>query len=124
MDEVFSPVMFIVDGEIARFVTHIIRGLDYEERPGASLEAIAAGVAEGDYLTHAATLANMRGDFQSDLFPRMGLDAWRAAGSPSFQDRAKGKVRELIASHDFRLPPGVQADVERIYEEAVRFARR
>ncbi len=121
MDEVFSPAMFIVDGEIARFVTHVIRGLDYDEREDASYEAIARGVAEGDYLMAEATLANMRQDFESDLFPRMSLDAWRAASSPSFREKARAKAKELIASHDFRLPPDVQAAVDAVYSEAVEF---
>ncbi|MHC5033983.1 MAG: trimethylamine methyltransferase family protein [Planctomycetota bacterium] len=122
MDEVFSPVMFVVDYEIARFVTHIIRGLDYDDRPDVSYEAIAQGVAEGNYFLHESTLANMRQDFDSDVFPRLRLESWRAAGCPSWHEKAKEKARALIASHDFALPPDVQKDVDAVYEEAVAFA--
>jgi trimethylamine:corrinoid methyltransferase-like protein len=123
MDEVFSPVMFVVDREIARFVTHIVAGVDYDETDGASYEAIAEGVAEGTYLMHEATLANMREDFRSDLFPRMSLDGWRAAGALSVRQKAKEKVRELIDSHDHALPPDVRQDVDDIWREAEQFAR-
>lgn len=121
MDEVFSPVMFIVDREIARFITHIIRGVDYDGRPDAALEAIAAGVAEGNFFMHETTLANMRQDFQSKLFPRVSLDAWRAAGSPSVRQKAKEEVRALIEGHKLSLPAGVQQEVDAVYAEAVSF---
>ncbi len=120
MDEVFSPVMFVVDREIARFITHVVRGIDYDERPDAAVEAIAAGVAEGNYFMHETTLANMRQDFQSNLFPRLPLDAWRAAGSPSVREKAKEEVLKLIAAHDHALPADVQRDVDAVYGEAVR----
>jgi trimethylamine--corrinoid protein Co-methyltransferase len=123
MDEVFSPVMFIVDREIARFITHIIRGVDYDERPDAAVEAIAAGVAEGSFLMHESTLANMRQDFQSNLFPRLPLNAWRAAGSPSVRQKARQEALTLIDGHSFSLPPQAQKDVDAVYEEAVRAVR-
>ncbi len=122
MDEVFSPVMFVVDREIARFITHVVRGIDYDERPDAAVEAIAAGVAEGNYFMHETTLANMRQDFQSNLFPRLPLDAWRAAGSQSVRQKAKEEVLKLVVAHDHALPAAVQRDVDAVYEEAVRAA--
>ncbi len=122
-DEVFSPVMFVVDREIARFVTHIIRGVDYEERDDAAFEAIARGVSDGDYMMHEETLANMREDFHSDIFPRMGLGAWKNAGRPTVRERAAEKIEDLIAAHDFELPPGVQEDVDAVYNEAVELVQ-
>ncbi|MFW6189632.1 MAG: trimethylamine methyltransferase family protein [Planctomycetota bacterium] len=119
MDEVFSPVMFVIDREIARFVTHVIDGVEYDETPDASFEAIREGVAEGNYFTHEATLRNMRQDFDSDILPRMNLDGWRRAGARTVRERAKVRVRELIDSHQFALSTEVQRDVDRIYEEAV-----
>lgn len=119
LDEVFSPVLFIVDQEMARYVTHIIQGIDYDEGVDASYEAIVQGVAEGNYFMHDSTLANMRKDFDSDIFPRLRLESWRAAGCPSWRDKAQEKVKELIESHDFALPDDVQAEVDRIYQQAV-----
>jgi len=123
LDEVFCPVMFIVDQEIARFITHIIRGVDYDERPDAAYEAIRSGVAEGNYFMHEATLANMRQDFASDIFPRMSLGSYRGAGSPSFARKAKDRALALIGSHDSRPPDGVMEEVERIYGKAVERVR-
>jgi len=123
LDEVFCPVTFIVDQEIARFITRIIRGVGYDERPDAAYEAIARGVAEGHYLMHESTLANMRQDFDSCIFPRLSLGTWKAAGRPSFEQRAKERVRALIESHDFRLADNVMDEVERIYNKAVERVR-
>ena len=120
MDEVFSPVMFVVDRGIARYITKIVQGVDYVDDADAAVEAIAAGVAEGNFFMAEATLANMRQDFQSKLFPRTSLDAWRAAGSPTVRQKAKEEAQALIDSHDFRLPAAVQRDVDAVYAEAVR----
>ncbi len=119
-DEVFSPVMFVLDREIARFITYIVRGIDYD--PGESTrDMIARGVSEGNYLIHESTLANMRKDFRSDLFPRLSLDGWRAAGSQSVRQKAKTRARELIESHSFALPDAVRQEVNAVYNEAVQF---
>ncbi len=120
MDEVFSPVMFVVDREIARYVTHIIRGLDYDGTEGAALRIIREGVEEGDFLMHPSTLENMRGDFESDILPRISLDRWRAEGEETVRERAARRAEELIQSHDFTLPPEYAEAVEAVYAEAVR----
>ena len=120
MDEVFSPVMFIVDREIARFITKIVQGVDYVDEVDAAVQAIAEGVAEGNFFMHESTLANMRQDFQSTLFPRVSLDTWRAAGSPSVRQKAREAAQALIQGHSYCLPPDVQREVDAVYAEAVR----
>jgi trimethylamine--corrinoid protein Co-methyltransferase len=120
-DQVFSPVMFVVDREIARFVTHLVRGVDYEGEVDAA-EAIAEGVREDGFWIHEKTLEHMRDGFESDLFPRLSLDAWRAAGEPSARQTAKECVEELIESHDFSLTDRVQAEIDEIYRRAVQAA--
>lgn len=121
--EVFSPAQFVIDFEIARYVTHIVRGLAYDDRPGASLEVIRDVGSGGQYLTHPTTLAGFREFFESDLFPRTNLEQWRAAEEPDVWRTAADKAREMIESYDRPpLSPSVQEEIDRIYAEAEAYA--
>ena len=118
MDEIFSPALFVIDQEIARFLTHIVRGIGWDEREGLSLETIAEVGPGGEFLSHQTTLETFRELFNSSLFRRMGVNKWRAAGEPSVEAQAVARAKELIASHNYALPAGVQAEIDRIYAEA------
>ncbi|MCY3021982.1 MAG: trimethylamine methyltransferase family protein [Planctomycetota bacterium] len=124
MDEIFSPALFVIDQEIARFLTHIVRGIGWDEREGLSFDTIAEVGRGGEFLSHPTTLETFRGLFSSGLFRRMGVSKWRAAGEPSVEKLAIARAKELIASHNFALPPKVQAEVNRIYAQAERRAAR
>jgi trimethylamine--corrinoid protein Co-methyltransferase len=124
MDEVFSPALFVIDREIARFITHILKGVAWDETPGAASEIIAEGVEEGEFLSHPTTLDLFRELFQSDLFRRMSLNKWRAEGAKEVEQLALERARELIASHRYELPAGARAEIARIYLEAERHAGR
>lgn len=120
MDEVFSPGMFVIDREIARFITHIVRGLSYDDSTSAA-DLIAAVGPGGNYMADGSTIDHMRELFESDLFRRTSLDQWRREGEPDVERAAVEKARQLIASHDFRLPDGAQAEIDAIYSEAERY---
>jgi trimethylamine:corrinoid methyltransferase-like protein len=119
MDEVFSPAQFVLDFEIARYVTHILRGLAYDETPGAALKIIREVGEGGQYIMHDSTLDGFRDLYESELMPRTSVDQWRAAGEPSLLGKARQKARDMIASYDRPpLPDDVQSELDRIYAEA------
>lgn len=122
MDEVFSPAQFVIDLEIARFVNHLIKGIDYYDESNMAFETIASVGPHGDYLTHPTTLEGMAKLFESDLFPRDRVETWLANGSPDPWDKAVEKVNALIASHDYALIPAVQEELDRIYAQATAYA--
>ncbi|MDO8684470.1 MAG: trimethylamine methyltransferase family protein [Armatimonadota bacterium] len=121
MDEVFSPAMFIIDREIARFITHIIKGVSFDSAISAA-ELIAEVGPGGNFMAHDTTIKLMRTLFESDLFPRTNLDQWRAAGEPDVETVAVAKAKELIDSHDFRISDSVQSELDAIYAEAEKYA--
>lgn len=122
-DEVFSPALFIIDREIARFITHIVNGVPYEGGVDHAVETIAEGVAQGEFMTHESTLKLMRGIHSSELFPHMGLERWRSLGEPEIEKLALEKAHALIESHDYRLPDAVQAEIDSIYSEAEAYVK-
>jgi trimethylamine---corrinoid protein Co-methyltransferase len=117
MDEVFSPGLFVMDREIARFVTHLIKGVSYESPAGAA-DMIAEVGPGGNYIAHDTTIEHLRDLFDSDIFPRTNLGQYRAAGEPDPEKVAIAKAREMIASHDYRIPDSVQKEIDGIYAEA------
>lgn len=123
MDEVFSPGMFILDREIARFVTHIIKGVSYESAIGAA-DLIAEVGPGGNFIAHDTTIEHLRELFVSDIFPRTNLGQYRAAGEPDPEKVAVAKAKELIASHDYQIPESVQREIDGIYAEAEKAVRR
>jgi len=121
--EVYSPAQFVIDFEMARYVSHIVRGLAYDDRPGASLEVIRQVGPHGQYMTHPTTLAGFREFFESELFPRTNLKQWLTAGQPDIRRVAAEKAREMIESYDRPpLPSSVQEELDRIYAEAEAYA--
>jgi trimethylamine--corrinoid protein Co-methyltransferase len=118
MDEVFSPAQFIIDFEIARYVNHLIAGIDYDDEPNMSFDAIASVGPRGDFLTHITTIDGARKLFDSDLFPRNSVEQWRALGEPDPWRKAVEKAKAMIASHDHAVEAGVQEELDRIYAEA------
>ncbi|MGD0089739.1 MAG: trimethylamine methyltransferase family protein [Planctomycetota bacterium] len=123
MDEVFSPALFVIDQEIARFLTHIVRGIGWDERAGLAFETIAEVGPGGEFLSHPTTLETFRELFDSWLFRRMGVNKWRAAGEPAIEALAAARAKELIASHSHALPAATQAEIDRIYAAAEKLAR-
>jgi trimethylamine--corrinoid protein Co-methyltransferase len=118
MDEVFSPAQFVIDLEIARYVNHLIRGIDYYDEPDLSFDTIASVGPRGDFLTHATTLEGMSKLFDSDLFPRNSVEQWRALGEPDPWRMAAEKAKAMIASHNYAIEAGVQEELNRIYAQA------
>lgn len=122
MDEVFSPAQFVIDLEIARYVNHLIAGIDYDDAPNAAFDTIASVGPHGDYFTHPTTLEGAAKLFESELFPRDRVEHWRACGEPDPWDKAVEKAQALIASHQHAIAPGVQEELDRIYAEAQAYA--
>lgn len=120
MDEVFSPAQYMIDLEIARYLTHLVRGVEFDENPAAAFETIKGVGPGGNYLDHDTTVDAFRKYYQPELFPRTNVDQWRAAGEPDLWRRAAAKARALIDGYAFSIDPGVQKELDRIYEKARR----
>jgi trimethylamine--corrinoid protein Co-methyltransferase len=124
MDEVFSPAMFVIDREIVRFITHVIRGIAWNPKKGLASRVIDEVGPGGEFLTHETTVELCREQFQSKLFRRMGLNKWKASGDPEIERAAIQQAKELIASHRHEIPGRVQKELDRIYADAEKHARR
>ncbi len=104
----------VLDAEIWGLLAHMGRGLAVTDEDLA-VDVIGSVGPAGDYLTEDHTLANMRGLWQPRLFDRRTWDDWEAAGRPGPQERARERVRSILASHEpLPLPDAVPAELDRI----------
>ncbi len=118
MDEVFSPAQCVIDQELGRYATHLVQGVKYDTDPEAAFNVISEVGPGGNYLEHETTLGDLRAYFESDIFPRMNVDQWRAAGEPDVWSKAAARAKSLIANYRYELAPAVKRDLDRIWAKA------
>ena len=119
IDEVFSPVQAIIDGELVAYANRIERGIDglWDDEID-SLSVIAEGSGSRDFLSHQTTLDGFRKFYEFDrLSTAQNLASWRNAGSGDMQQAAWEKAKNLIARHEFELGDQSRRDVLDAYEK-------
>jgi len=118
LDEVFSSEQLVFDCEVRDHVERLVAGIDGDCDPAAAVAEVGAGLKSG-FMTLDSTLSTYRDVYWlPKLFERRSLAGWSGAGCPDLRDRAKARVRELVAAHDYALPDDASREVDRIYEEA------
>jgi trimethylamine---corrinoid protein Co-methyltransferase len=118
LGEVFSPEQLLFDLEIRDWVQRLINGLDMTDLDDELLAEISAGL-DGGYWGQPSTVANYRRLYwYPKRFERISLEAWQAAGGPSFKDDIRDEVHARIAGHTFQLDDERRRALERIYQDA------
>ncbi|MFB3879620.1 MAG: trimethylamine methyltransferase family protein [Armatimonadota bacterium] len=120
LDEVFSGEQLVFDCEVRDHVKRLVAGVDGDCDPAEAVAEVGAGMKSG-FMTLDSTLSTYRDVYWLPrLFERRALAGWQGAGCPSERDRAKQRVRELVAKHDFVLQEDLSRELDRIYERACR----
>lgn len=106
----FSFEELVLEAELFGMVCHML-----ERRVSVTDEDLAVSVIEsigpgGHFLAHPHTRAHMRERWRSELFLRDTWDEWVANGRPDPRDRARQKVREILATHE---PEPLADDLDR-----------
>jgi len=92
-----SLEMLVISAEIIAIVERMVTGLGTSDEDLA-VEAIDRVGPGGNYLTDEHTLRNFRREmFSPALLDYQSFSAWEARGSTSLLDRAKMRVKELLA---------------------------
>lgn len=122
MDEIFSAAQLVIDLEMLTGIQRLERGYAIEEEMELDelLEDLEAG-----FMASERTAANMRtASYNSRIFHRYSLDAWRTAGREDALARA-----DEIAREAYRHPPVRVVDdqtaraLDEVYQSALRFYR-
>ena len=110
---VASPEALVVDDDMCGAILRSVRGIEVD--PGyldlAMVDSVVTG--DGHYLAHAQTLELMRSEYvYPELGNRASVEEWVAAGRPQLWDRARSRVREIIAAgRPGHLPASAEAAI-------------
>jgi len=120
LDEVFSPEQFVYDLEIRDHVEALLEGLEPACDPARTVEEVMETLEERGFTALDSTARHCRDAWRPALFERSFLASWRTAGEPRMREKARDRVRRLIAEHDYRLEDDLKREIDRIVERARR----
>jgi trimethylamine--corrinoid protein Co-methyltransferase len=116
----FSLEELVIDSEIFGLLCRLAEPLRMDPDDLAE-EVIDTVGPRGHYLSEKHTRANMRRLWMPGLFDRRSWDEWTAEGPVEVTDRARERVRALLASHvPAPLPDGIPEELDRIVAEYER----
>ena len=122
LDEVYSPVLAVLDGELLRYGKRLAGGLPPSLRDGDCdvVELVREGLEDG-FLATDLTAERFR-EFQDleRLATAESLGSWRAGGQVGLEERAAARAAELIAGHTFSLAPDQTREIESICQRTCR----
>jgi len=120
-----SPVVAIMDNELARMVGRIIDGVEVSEETLAVDLINEVGPIPGQFLSTAHTRKWWKSELLiPELADRVGYSEWVQTGKKTSLDYAREKYEEIIATHKpAPLPEDKQKAIDEILEEARKFYR-
>lgn len=99
----FSPLQLVLDDMMLSFLARFLRGIKVDEETLA-FELISELGSEGGYVSTEHTLRHFRNELLTlDLISHEPRETWQTGGRLSLPDRAREKVRHILASH--QAPP-------------------
>jgi trimethylamine--corrinoid protein Co-methyltransferase len=107
-----SDALLMLDDELCGAALRLARGVDVNSDTLA-VDLIRQIGFSGNYLAEEHTARHFRKEhFIPNLLPREPYDAWEKAGARSALDRAKERVREILAKHQPReLDPAMEQEL-------------
>ena len=109
----------VIDDEIVGAIARLIRG-DWADDETMALDVIEKVGPGKNFLAQRHTLTHIRTEFfMPNLVDRRSFDAWSQTGSKSMRDRAREKVKDILANH--KVPPldaNAQKKLDAIIEKA------
>jgi trimethylamine--corrinoid protein Co-methyltransferase len=111
----------VIDDEIVGAIARLIRG-EWADDETMALDVIEKVGPGKNFLAQRHTLTHIRTDFfMPNLVDRRSFDAWSQTGSKSMRDRAREKVKDILANH--KVPP-LDADAQKKLDAIIEKAKK
>lgn len=121
LDELFSPEQLVIDNEIIRWIERLMKGFEFNNKKGFSLQVIKEADKNTFYLDHSLTVDRFRNEcWIPEIFEHSMLNQWQQAGSKSIRDKARDIARDKIKNHVYHLDKNVQSELNKIYKSATK----
>jgi trimethylamine:corrinoid methyltransferase-like protein len=116
LDEVFSPVMAVIDREIIKTGNRLLRSLGNLWDEGSdTLEIVLEGLEERNYLNLESTVGIFREFFDLDMLASYeNCASWISGGFKGIEEKARDEVKIIAASHDFMLSEDRAREVNKL----------
>jgi trimethylamine--corrinoid protein Co-methyltransferase len=111
-----SDALLLLDDELCGAALRIARGIEVnDETLALDLIRRVGASPSGNYLAEAHTVRRFRHEhFIPELLPREAYEVWLRAGALTALDRARERVRELLAQHQPRqLNAAMEEELDR-----------
>jgi trimethylamine--corrinoid protein Co-methyltransferase len=117
---VHSSVEMLLDVELFGLVRHLAGGVSIGDDEFA-IGTIADVGPGGTYLSERHTVDHMRNLWMPRFIDRQSWESWDAGGRPGPADRARDRVRRILATHQPEpLDAGIAAELDRVIASAGR----
>jgi len=121
-DHAGSLLWLAFDDELMDYVRRIARGFPVDEEHLATEVIHSVGPA-GNFLAEEHTVRHFREAIwpPSAVWTRQSYDLWQSDGATSFADRLRGRVGEMLATHEVRsLDDAMAREIDRVVADARR----
>src|SRR5581483_1654051 len=112
---VHSTVEMLLDAELFDLACGLSDRMRADEEDLATQAILEVGPG-GHFLAHPHTRRHMRRRWRSSLFGRETWEEWESSGRPGATDRARERVRQILAEH---RPPALPETLDRRIREAI-----
>jgi trimethylamine--corrinoid protein Co-methyltransferase len=99
----------VIEDEIVGAIARLIKG-EHADDETLALDVIERVGVGKNYLAQKHTLNHMRENFMPTLMDRRSYDKWSSSGSKTMRDKAREKVKDILANH--KVPP-LDAEVKK-----------
>ena len=119
----FSPVVAIIDNDVARMVGRMLDGINVTDRTLAVDLIEEVGPLPGQFLDKEHTRVIWKEEqLVPDLVDRLPYPQWIKQGKKAIIKRARERFKEILATHE---PPPLtkeqNEEIDKILEEAKKF---
>lgn len=91
---------YVIDNDMLGAILRSVRGIEVDDQSIAWQPILDVVVGDGHFLGTADTYTRMQSDFlYPDVADRQSASDWLAAGGTEVRERARAKVREIMAEH-------------------------
>ena len=113
---VYDDVNVVLDAELWRILCDVLEGITVTEETLA-LDQVAELAAGADLTEDPPTRRHLAELWRPETFDRLTAAAWEETGRPDPRERARERVRAILAEHEpAALPEDVDRELVRIIE--------
>jgi trimethylamine--corrinoid protein Co-methyltransferase len=121
-DHAGSPLWLAFDDELMSYIKRISRGIAVDAEHLATNVIHSVGPA-GNFLAEEHTVRHFREELwlPGSIWTRQPYDLWQSEGATSFADRLRGRVDDILATHQAQpLDEALSREIDQIVTSAKR----